>query len=399
MIPNILKFGFALIFIFTLKPVSAQEDKAEIRYPKELLLTNMQIQMELGNAMNLLYNFKFEEAEREFLFFKEKYPKHPMPYFLLALNVWWQIMPNEEIEVYDEKFLGYLNECISLAEGIHKENPENDEPYFFLSAGYALKARINSIRGHWAKAIGNTRSSLGYLKDVRKEVGELSPEFLLGDALYNYYSVWIPENYPILRPVLAFFRKGDKELGLQQLKKVANNAYYTRTEAQYFLSQIYINEEEKPAEALPITEYLVQTFPDNAYFQRTYAGLCFVLGHFAEMETHSLLILEKMDKGMPGYEAICGRYANYFLGYVSKTRGDTKKAKDYFEKSVAFSEQVGHFKYGYYHASLAYLAEMANQEKDYIKAASYYVKLKKYTKNSENYHKTAKDYIKNNKLK
>ena len=60
----------------------------------------------------------------------------------------------------------------------------------------------------------------------------------MATALYNYYAEWISENYAILRPVLMFFPDGNKELGIKQLKTVANNAFYTRTEAQYFLMRI-----------------------------------------------------------------------------------------------------------------------------------------------------------------
>ena len=47
-------------------------------------------------------------------------------------------------------------------------------------------------------------NALKYL-EISKESQALSPELLFGDALYNYYSVWIPENYPALKIILMFF--------------------------------------------------------------------------------------------------------------------------------------------------------------------------------------------------
>jgi hypothetical protein len=68
-------------------------------------------------------------------------------------------------------------------------------------------------RKNWRKAIAAGNNAMEYL-EIGDKQHELSPEFLFGDALYNYFSVWVPENYPALKPVLWFFPKGDKALGL-----------------------------------------------------------------------------------------------------------------------------------------------------------------------------------------
>src|SRR5690606_41705436 len=110
------------------------------------------------------------------------------------------------------------------------------------------------------------RNALKYLELSRGEE-ELNAELLLGDALFNYFSVWIPEHSRLLRPVLMLFPKGDKQLGLRQLEEVSDNAVYARVEAQYFLFRLYASEERKPYEALRITSYLHDKFPNNPYFR------------------------------------------------------------------------------------------------------------------------------------
>jgi len=47
-----------------------------------ILINNVGMQVEISEALNDLYNFKFEKAERQFRWFKQKYPWHPLPYFL-----------------------------------------------------------------------------------------------------------------------------------------------------------------------------------------------------------------------------------------------------------------------------------------------------------------------------
>ena len=74
-------------------------------------------------------------------------------------------------------------------------------------------------------------------------------EIAFGNGLFNYYSIWISDKYPILKPIVSFFPKGDKIIGIEQLDNAAKNSFYTRTEAQYFLMRIF-SEENKLSKAL-----------------------------------------------------------------------------------------------------------------------------------------------------
>ncbi|MEJ0034452.1 MAG: hypothetical protein WDO15_30835 [Bacteroidota bacterium] len=60
--------------------------------------------------------------------------------------------------------------------------------------------------GQWRKAASAGKDALDYLEEC-KERDNLSVELLFGDALYNYFSVWVPENYPAVRPLLCVLPK------------------------------------------------------------------------------------------------------------------------------------------------------------------------------------------------
>ena len=47
----------------------------------EYLLLNRSLQFSITEAINSLYNFDFEKAERGFLVMSYSYPEHPLPYF------------------------------------------------------------------------------------------------------------------------------------------------------------------------------------------------------------------------------------------------------------------------------------------------------------------------------
>lgn len=361
------------------------------------ILTDMQVQLDATQAVNDLYNFKFEKAERQFRWLKQQFPRHPLPYFLLALSAWWKIVPNPDLEVYDDRFLSYLDTSIRFAELMLDTNDKNREAMFFLAAAYGFKGRLYSDRKHWRKATFAGRLAVKYMNDSRGS-HSLSPEFLFGEALYNYYSVWVPENYAMLRPIVAFFPKGDKQLGLQQLRESALNAFYTRTEAQVFLMKIYANDEKRPADATEIASYLHRTFPDNAYFHRYYARMLFTQGRMYECERVCLDIITKLDSGLVGYEAVTGRYAAFFLGYLYKNlHRDTDKARTYYKATIQFAEQSNSLKAGYYLYALSYMGKIYEEEGNLYLASVHYQKILNSKEKDSPAYKDAQEFFKSNK--
>lgn len=382
----------ALYFFTTLSYAQtgyAQAPKAEKGKP---LLLDTDVQIDATQAVNDMYNFKFSQAEKQFRWIKQQYAWHPLPYFLLGLSEWWKIVPNIQNKQYDDKFIAYMDTAIMKADRMLQQDEDDPEAAFFLAAAYAFQGRLYSERHDWGKATITGKNSLKYL-DISKGNEDFSPELLLGDALYNYYAEWVPENYPLLRPVLMFFPDGDKQLGIKQLKTVANNAFYTRTEAQYFLMRILTEEGSNPAEAFYISEYLHNTFPDNAYFHRYYARQLYSRGRHNEAETEAKSILAKIDSGMVGYEATSGRYASFFLGQIYEMRGQVNNAEEYYLKSVVFSRQIGATDSGYYLYSLLNLGEIAQIKGEYDKAKDYYRQVKKEAKRKSRVHEKARENI------
>lgn len=337
----------------------------------DMLLKNPGIQIEATEAINQLYNYKFYEADKEFRWLKVRYPKHPLPYFLIGLAEWWKIVPNTDNTAYDEKCLAYMDSTINVAEKLYDDSENKVEPSFFLAAAYAFKGRLHSERKHWSKATLAGKNALKYF-DKCKGNGDLSPELLFGDGLFNYYAQWIPMNYPLLKPVLFFFPKGNKAEGIAQLEKNANYAFYTRTEARYFLMQIYSMENQYD-KAYDLSKYMAEQYPDNPFFERYYARSAFVKGQLGEAETISNDILSKIEAGKTGYEGVSGRTAAYILAYINQNfRQNNTLAKQFYEKSIMYAKQTNSLDAGYYWSSVLALGKIATQEKEYDKATAYF---------------------------
>lgn len=361
---------------------------------EEILLNNPAVRIQATEAVNLMYNFKFEEAELRFKWIRSEHPDHPLYYFMMGLANWWKIMPNVDNEEYDEEFLSYMDSAIVLAETMGgSKRAEYAEKAFFLAGAHAFKARLFSERADWRKASFSSKKALNYLEESR-DYKEWSPEFLFGEGVYNYYVEWVKENYKYLRPILLFFPSGDKELGMKQLEENAQNSYYTRTEGQYWLMRMYYYEDEDQ-KAYELGKYLHETFPDNPYFHRYYARLCFSNGKLKNSMRESKEIIRKIEAKMPGYEGISGRYASFFLGYIHRN-GDKNipAAKKYFKMCIDFSEDTDSEDAGYYLHSYANLAQIAEEEGDQAVAIEYYKKLLSLTEKKSSLHKEAVKYLK-----
>jgi hypothetical protein len=360
-----------IIFLSTLSVQAQLYSSAAFDDKYEMLLTNPGVQIEATEAINKLYNYKFAEADAEFRWLQHRYPNHPMPYFLMGLGEWWKMVPNTDNTAYDARCLAFMDTCITLAENLYEKRTVKAEPAFFLSAAYAFKARIHSERKHWTRATIASKASLKYL-GICKQSPDLSPELVFGDGLYNYFAEWVPDNYPLLKPVLWLFPRGGKKKGIEQLEKVSYNAFYTRTEARYFLLQIYGYENDY-AKAYDLAKYQWQTYPDNPYFERYYCRSAFVKGYVQEAEKAATSILNKINMGKMGYEGVGGRNAAYVLAYYNHNYyKNLDKAKEYYQKTIDFALQTNAKTSGYYLSSMMGLGHIAEANKDYDTALNYY---------------------------
>ncbi|MFT4032488.1 MAG: tetratricopeptide repeat protein [Siphonobacter sp.] len=364
-----------------------------------ILLKRMEVQIEATEALNAMYGYNFPEAQREFGYLRAKYPEHPLPYFLFGLAEWWKIVPNTDNTMYDAKCEAFMDQAIEKAEKMFAHGgPEEVEASFFLATAYAFKSRLYAERKKWFKASGAGKSALKYFEKCKGHE-DFSPEMAFGEGLYNYYRQWIPENYSALKPIFWFFHDGDKSKGIGQLEWISRNAFYTRTEAQYFLLQIYSTEQQHE-KCYQLARYLHITYPWNPYFHRMYARQCFVTGRTKEAEAAAKLILERYDNKQFGYEPVGARYASYILAYYNHFfYHNFALAKEYYTKTVLFAEINGAKDSGYNLSSLLNLGKITEHEGNLDEAKQYYDKVMDYAERKSSQYQEAKKLLAENRKK
>ena len=136
------------------------------------ILKNIDIQIESTSSINKMYNFKFDDAEKEFFWLMQEYKDHPLPSFLLGLSMWWKIDANSgKINAIskdlDNKFLIQMDVTIDRAQKIYERGSKIDGA-FFLAASYAFKGRLLAERKRWTQSALSGRNALKYLKEIKK---------------------------------------------------------------------------------------------------------------------------------------------------------------------------------------------------------------------------------------
>ena len=387
------KYHYFLFLFFSVFLAEAQPWTGELDQSSDILLKNRYVEIEAAQAMYDMYNMNFDQAERQFIYLKKQYGWHPLPDFLLGLCYWWRLVPQGEMgSKWDQLFLAQMDSAQVKAHRLYDE-VNQIEGAFFLAAAYGFQGRLYADRGQYLKASLAGKNALKYL-NIGKDEENFSPELLLGKGLFNYYAQWIPEHYPMLKPIMTFFPKGDKSVGIAQLKETSRNAFYARTEAQYYLLRILYEEEQNLSEASQLAAYLTNLYPNNSYFQSYYGRILYRLGKQSESIAVFESILERIHAEQEGYEYNTARYATYFLGNIWKARGDLTKSKKYFKESVKYAALANATEKGYYFYSLLHLGEIAVLEKEFDLALQYFKKVRKVTGRKHAVNRSAKEKMK-----
>ena len=389
----IFKIAVGIVFLFfSLFDSVAQSNKS--------ILTNVDIQIEATAAINKMYNFEFKDAEKEFNWLVQEYGDHPLPVFLKGLSLWWKIdsysgmsdlSKADSLDRLDEKFIQIMDKAISLSQNIYEKGNKIDGA-FFLAASYGFKGRLLSERRKWRASAFAGMNALKYLKEIRKD-DLMIPEISFGNGLFNYYSVWISDRYPLLKPIIKLFPDGDKKKGIIQLNNAGNNSFYTRTEAQYFLIRIYSSENEIN-KALYLSKYLFETFPDNSIFHKYYNQLLYRSSSFSLCEKESLKILENFNREKKGYYYNDVRLAHFFLGEIYLSRRNNDLAIYHLNKSLFYSDKFKNQKLGYTIYSNFLLGKIHFDKGEKNKSKFYFKKVIKLTKRRDDLNQKSKGYIK-----
>ncbi len=227
------------------------------------------MEKKIENAIPLIYHCKFDEAECNFDSIKKNYPSAPEGYFFSAMVTYWRILMDRENKQFDEKYFLQIEKTIEVCDKILDTNENDAQAIFYKGGSLGYRGRLEVHRKNWFSAVSNGRKGLSLMLEAYERDKENTDTYL-GMGLYQYYAEAIPEEFPIVKPLMWFLPDGDKKQGIDFLTKATRQGKFTNIEATYFLLQIYFRFEKNYEKALPVADKLHNEFPENPMFKRIY---------------------------------------------------------------------------------------------------------------------------------
>ena len=284
----------------------------------------------LNRGIDYVYKLEYDSANTVFQSFIDNDPKDPTGYFFQAMTEWWRIYQNKDDRSNDDNYLAKVDRCIKVCEERIDENEYNDWATFLLGGVIGYRGFMNVMRDNWLKAIDDGKQGLNLIQKSA-ELNPSNKDAVLGLGIYNYAVDYVVERYPFLKAVLFFFPKGNKELGLSQLRDCAENGKYSKIEANVTLAYIHLSYEKNYVEAEKYASKLLALYPQNPVFER-FLGKCYVgLNRFHEALMVYRGMITKADSNRTGYNNnYIRREANYYAGVcLSRTGGLDEALKEY----------------------------------------------------------------------
>lgn len=309
------------------------------------VFSDRKVQVLVKNGADQIYNANADSAQYYIRLVEKELPDHPVVPLMDAMTILWANIPTITEELFLE-MQDLLNYAIELAE---EKDPDLKEPemIFFAMASHGLLAEYYADQDYNLKAVGEANKAYGLMKKGFAIVDEY-PEFLLTTGLYNYFREKYPEKHPIYKPLLWFFRSGDMELGLTQLKRACKESILSEVEAHVYLSYIYLRYEYEPKEAQNYLGVLIEKYPNNFYAKAKYLES---LANPEDFKDAPLFTIYKLMIHDNPYYKLAG---NVFLGYYEETvLLNKQKAERAYRQGLAYGEEIPH--HGEYFKGLGYL--------------------------------------------
>jgi tetratricopeptide (TPR) repeat protein len=338
-----------------------------ISFPSRAQLLNDASSIKMvQNSLDLIYNYEFEEAEKVIAHIEKKYPNHPVNYLLDAFVLYWRYLPIKDNAVRSKEYIQKLNQCLFAINKKYGKDSKDPEAVFYTMVARGYMAMLHNYRGELMNAAGEGKKAYNALMEGLNLINK-NPEFYFTAGMYNYYVEVYPEEHPVIKPVMLFFKNGNRALGLQQIDIATKVGTITRAEACYYLARIYLKHEGKPEKALVYSQRLVDLYPENAIYRMTNIEAQVLSGRY-DQAAASIHLLKKHTASF--YPLALHTFQAVVL--EKDQRNDAAAQKEYLQAlKTPFDDQ---YTKEYYAMAYAGLARIAHRAGNKTKAKEYYKK-------------------------
>jgi tetratricopeptide (TPR) repeat protein len=273
-------------------------------------------------GLDYCYNFRWGKANEEFQKLIDKYPDDIRGYHYQSTISLWYYLSSKSSDDY-QNFIRYSDLALEKGGKQLDNDPDNEIILYTLGTAYCSRAIVFAKAESFLNAAWASKKSESYLNDALK-INPKRIDAYLGLGLYNFAVGQIPSGYKWALSLAGI--KGNKEIGIQYLKKAANEGFFSKIEASYYLSQIYSEAVNNYDMAASYLKPLIRKYPDNLLFN------------------YSMGVLEIKRKNLPQAERIISKilktnetnfkelvyFSNFLMGDIYFKENNFETAKEYY---------------------------------------------------------------------
>ena len=330
----------------------------------------------VGKGTESIYKLEVDSAMFYIRELQKIIPDHPVIPSMEAFLIRWENIPIIEGQIF-VRLEAKLREAIAAAENFNPLDPRDEDAVFFELATRGLLAEYYAENNKYFEAITEANKMYSLIKkgfDLVKD----NPEFLFTTGLYNYFRIMYPQKHPIFAPIAFFFKKGDKELGLEQMLMSTEKAVISQIEASIYLSYIYLRYEQTPEIAFVLLQDLIKRYPSNQYLISKFLESTYATHQYDEIMLWMVDGLMTTDRLY--YKMVGHIFKAVYLEFVKK---ESKEAYLNYRMGVGFGSEL--LNHGEYFKSIAYLGlgRLSQQFGNISTAKSYYNLCLKYAETKD----------------
>ena len=242
-------------------------------------------------AMHANYELNFDESRELTRRLQTMYPDHPVGYLLEAESYWWEAQADPENKAIENAYYAAQKSAAEKGLDALKQNKyARIETLSYLASSYGSLARFQLTRKNaYYSALRAGMKALRYAR----QVDQIDPNYYdvyAGLGAYNYFTAVLPT---VIKPFAFLIGvRGQKDLGLEQLRIAMDKSRHSRTEAKIVYYAVLLQEKRYP-EALRLLEELTAEFPHNFVFYDW-------ISSWFEMQHRS-------PEGIPYFDSLAGR--------------------------------------------------------------------------------------------
>lgn len=343
-------------------------------------------------AVDSIYNFNFEAADKILGHWKNAYPDHPLWRLIDGIQLWWQVLSDLESTSYDDEFFHHMQRTDYEASQLLRKKNSHADALIIKTVANGYIARQFANREEWLSSINTARkalSSYDYLRELQPELADLS----LAEGLKFYYAAYLPEAYPIVKTVSWFLPEGDKQKGLQLMQEASQEAIFARAEATYFLANINYNYQEDYDKAVTYFEQLYLRYPNNNYYARKLVSSLYRLRRYDQALEIIDESLTRWEQNKLPYHEVMREEMLTWKGRILMLEGDSNKARELFDEAFAIGKDLPRTAHRSFHVTSGYYLGKLLYEQQFYGEAQIYFRAIADSKTGDSYQRAAKKYL------